>query len=318
MRIPAYLAAGLGAIAAACQAPEPAPAPLTDYRLVDLTSTFSRIYDDTATLPDDQRLAALKAELTPRFPQFYRARDQADPASLAEYDTRLLAALNAFPELRTRYEAVARGFPAMIDSALATFRETLPGLRPLGDIHLLHSISEMDGGTRSGVGVTYFIFGADVIARIHAPGSEQPFFHHELFHIYHGQTFTDCEPIWCNVWMEGLAVLAAQELNPGATDAQLLLSLPQPIRAAVDANFVEAVCAVRAKLDSESMDDYRPLFNFRPLNERLPPRFGYYVGLRVAAEARKSMSLAELARLNPARARPVVDAAFDRLATCPA
>jgi hypothetical protein len=155
----------------------------------------------------------------------------------------------------------------------------MPDMAPIGYVYLLNSLGEMDGGTREFGGRIYFIFGADMIARHHPPGTERPFFHHELFHIYQGQFFGSCDSVWCNLWTEGTAVLAAAELNPGATDDQLLLNLPEPIRARTDAYFAEAVCAVQSRLESRADDANAALFSFDRLNAHLPPRFGYYVGI---------------------------------------
>jgi hypothetical protein len=306
----------IGALLAGCQATSPSAPQPSDYRLVDLTAAYSRAFDETANLPDTERAAVVKERLSDKFRQFYQPRP-ATPESQQRFDGRIAASLNQFPALRPKYEAVSANFSGMIESALASFRRTLPDMGPVGDVYLVHSLGEMDGGTRQFDGVRYFIFGADMIARIHTPETQRPFFHHELFHIYHGRSFSGCDPIWCDIWSEGLAVLAAQELNPGATDEQLLLTLPAPIRPAVDANFTETICFVRARLDSLSSNDYSQLFNFRRPNERLPARSGYYVGLLIAAEARKTMSLADLARLVPEQARPVFQAAIDKLASCP-
>ena len=79
------------------------------------------------------------------------------------------------------------------------------------------------------------MFGADVIARVHGDRDVRPFFHHELFHLLHGRTFSDCGALWCALWNEGLATFVAHRLNPAASDDQLLLTQPVPLRAAVEA-----------------------------------------------------------------------------------
>lgn len=311
-----FLAALAAAVLAACQAATPPAPKAPDYRLIDLTGTYTRIFDETANLPVEQRVAALKSGLVPQFPQFYRARSDR-PDGETRFNNRLTASFAKFPEIRTKYEAVSKTFTGMIDGALVSFRKALPDMGPVGDVYLIHSLNEMDGGTRQIDGKTYFIFGADMIAQIHTPETQRPFFHHELFHIYHLQYFPECEPIWCGLWLEGLAVQASLELNPGSTDEQLLLTMPAPIRPAVDANFAGTVCFIRSKLDSTASEDYAQLFNFQRPNDQIPARSAYYVGMLVAAEARKTMSLSELAHLDVAHARPVLEAALDKLATCP-
>lgn len=160
------------------------------------------------------------------------------------------------------------------------------------------------------------MFGADMIARLHAGRDVQPFFHHELFHLYHSRSFADCPAVWCNLWSEGLATYVAHRLNPEASDHELLLTLPEPIREPVERNRREAVCAVRERLDSRSNDDNRALFSFNRLNERLPPRFGYYVGYLVAAEAGRTRSLQQLAAMPGGEVRPLLETTLRSLAEC--
>jgi hypothetical protein len=164
--------------------------------------------------------------------------------------------------------------------------------------------------------VNRLMFGIDVIARLHDFPDEQPFFHHELFHVYHGQFFEECDQAWCALWMEGLAVLAARTLNPAASDAELLLGSPRPIRPEVERNRKAAVCAAVARLDSNRQTDYAALFSNGPAPGDVPPRFGYYVGYLAAQEAARERSLAQLAHLDNAAARPIVGAALARLASC--
>jgi len=61
----------------------------------------------------------------------------------------------------------------------------------------------------------------------------------------------------------------------------------------------------------------RALFCSGRLNERLP-RFGYYVGYLVAAQAGKTGSPRQLAALSAEDARPIVEASLRSLADCPA
>jgi hypothetical protein len=318
MRLPALIAAAcalLLAAPAAAAPPKPAPKPAPGLTLIDLTPQFAQAYEATKSLPDDQKVAVFDAAFAKLLPGFY---DAARPgAGGARYPTRVLRALNAFPEQRAGIEAISSRFAAMLAPAQASFEARFGPMVGYPPIYLVDSLNEFDGGTRELPDGVRLIFGADVIARIHARHAIQPFFHHELFHILHQRTFKGCEQVWCTLWQEGLAVHVATELNPGATDDELLLTQPAPIRAAVDANRAEAVCAVTARLDSTDEKAMNALFSFDRLAPNLPPRFGYYVGSLVAKDLGRSRSLAELARLDNAHARPLIVAALHRLATCP-
>jgi len=317
MGIRAFVLAALFGAAAASATP-PAPPPADTIRLVDLTDEFDSFWERSQGVEPTARVTAFKAQFARLVPGFY------DPARLrmddpAFYDRNLGEALGRYPEQRAGVREVSRRFAELFAPARRSFEaEFGPFTRP-ETVYLLHSLGEMDGGTRSLPGGRVLIFGADMIARLHLAHRIQPFFHHELFHVRHGYSFRDCgDAVWCGLWGEGLATYVAARLNPGATDAELLLDMPEPIRAAVDANRTEAVCTVLARLDSTAGADRRALYSFDRLNERLPPRFGYYVGYLAAAELGRTRTLQQLAELPPAQVRPLIETALRSLAACPA
>jgi hypothetical protein len=307
LRLFAALAATL-AIAGPAHAAEPKGA----LELVDLTPVFSNAWDATAGLPDAERAAAFRARVAQSHPGFYPR----EPTASARYDERLLRGLKAYPEARPGIEGVSRNFDAMFRPAVASFEARFGPMRGYAPVYLLHSLGEFDGGTREIGGRTLLLFGADMIVRYHAGEDLQPFFHHELFHILHQRAFKECAQAWCGVWTEGLAVYVAASLSPKATDSELLLTQPEPIRAAVERDRKAAVCAVVARLDSTAEADQEALFSFKRLSPELPPRFGYYVGYLAAAEAGKHHSLQELAKLDNVAVRPLLERSLRSLADC--
>ena len=198
----------------------------------------------------------------------------------------------------------------------ARFRRFFPDYAPTMPIYLVHSLGEMDGGTRELRGKVIAVFGADVIARIHDAATIGPFLDHELFHFYHAPYFRECEAMWCSLWAEGLATYVAAKMNPGADDRALLLSEPQPIRAPVDARFAEAACLALAKLDSTSQQDIGGFFFANAPFAGWPPRIGYYLGMRVAAQVGEGVPLATLAKMPAAQVRPRVAAALRGFGNC--
>jgi hypothetical protein len=222
-----FLCAALGVMVADCTTIPGVETP--EYELTDLTGAYVAFLDRTQGLATDARVAAFKADMGARFPGFY------DPARMPgmtpeRYDANIARSFTDFPERREAFKRTAASFRSMLEPAIDSFVGTFRDFRSLGHIALLHSLGEMDGGTRIVSGQNYLVFGADVIARLYPPGTERPFFHHELFHVYNGQFFGDCDPLWCALWTEGLAVYVSEQLNPGATDAELLLTSPRPIR----------------------------------------------------------------------------------------
>jgi hypothetical protein len=310
MRVVAFLAV-LGLVIGGC-----ATAPRSDGAgLQDYTDDFAEVFDRTASIQGPARVAAFKAYFAPLLPGFY-AHERHGLADPAPYDARFLQALETYPAQRQAIAEMSRRFAALLTPAQRSFEREFGPMTGYPPILLVVSLGEFDGGTRELGGTGYLMFGADVMARLHANRDVQPFFHHELFHLYHARHFTTCEAVWCNLWTEGLAVHVAHQLNPQADDDQLLLTQPEPLRAAVEENRTEAVCAVLQRLDSTERGDNRALFSSGRLNERLPPRFGYYVGYLAAAEAGRTRSLQQLAQLRGAEVRPLIETALRALASC--
>jgi hypothetical protein len=289
-----------------------------DMPLVDLTDDFARIWDETAQLPDAERPAAFKAAFAKIFPGFYDEKRFDVPT--AKYDERLLKRLKEYPPKREGIQRVATNFAQVFAPARKSFEAEFGSMADYPPIYLVNSLGEFDGGTRELPEGVRLLFGADVIDQLYKTTPIQPFFHHELFHIVHHASFPDCEPIWCGLWGEGLAVYVASRLNPGASDASLLLTFPVPLRPAVEGHKQEAICAVRARLNSTDSKDYGPLFTGggEGLSANLPPRFAYYVGYRVAEDIGRNRSLKELAALSQAQVKPLIEASLAKMADCSA
>ncbi len=313
--LPGLLALALSACSTMAPVERPGQA-AQNLQLIDLTDDAIQTWERSAALPDAGRVAAFKAHFATILPGFYSHERLRLPGP-ERYDARLLERLRALPGERAGIEEVSRRFASMLAPAQASFERALGPMRGYPPIYLVHSFGEFDGGMRTLPGGTFLMFGADMIARFHLRHDIRPFFHHELFHLYHNRSFAGCDAIWCGLWTEGLATYVASRLNPDASDAELLLTVPEPIRAEVDANRQEAICAVASRLDSTEPADSRALFSFRRLNPRLPPRFGYYVGYLMATELGRTRSLRELAAMNGDQIRALLRQTLGNLATCP-
>lgn len=301
---------------ASCATARPADEARTRLELIDHTDDFANVWERTRDLDEAARIAAFKAHFEPIVPGFYSHERHGLPAE--RYDALFAAALKKFPETRSATADMARRFAALLDPAQRSFEREFGPMTGFRPIYLVNSLGEFDGGMRTLGGKGHLMFGADVMARLYAGKDIRPFFHHELFHLHHSRTFRDCAKLWCNLWNEGLATYVAHRLNPAATDTELLLTEPEPLRPAVESNRREAICTALAGLDSEDGRLDRALFSSGRLNERLPGRFGYYVGYLVAAEAGRSRSLVELANLPNESVRPLVESSLRSMETCPA
>ena len=288
-------------------------------RFVDLTGDFDRIWKATESLPDDQRVEAFESQFGKVLPGFYSAARVKDYKTPEQYRAWLLAGLKAYPAKREDILRTSSQFQTLVAPAKQQFESVFGPMRGYPPIYLVNSFGEFDGGTRDLPEGNRLMFGADVIARMYTGKPIKPFIEHELFHLMHHRHFPECDPVWCNLWEEGLATYVASTLNPSADDFALGLTSPSPLRPAVEGHRQEAICAVRARLNSSDPKVYAPLFmgGGAPLSENLPRRFGYYVGLLVIQDAAKTHSLKQLAALSPAEAHVLVESTLDHLAKCP-
>lgn len=290
----------------ACATTPPAAAP----SYTDLSQAFVDFHDRTKGLDDAARVAAFKADVAPLFPGFYSTRGRRTDE---QHDRVILASIKRFPEIRHKYVAAQHTFPDAYATAIAHFRQFFPDSTAALPTYFVHSLGEMDGGTREIDGRNVMVFGADGIAQYHTPETLGAFFDHELFHVEHGVYFPVCEPVWCALWTEGLATAAAEAMNPGIDQAGLMLTTPRPIKAEIDGDWPAALCLARSKLDSTAAEDHRAMFMGGEPRQAYPPRWGYYVGYRLAQWALRRHTLAELARMPPASAEPLVRAELDAM-----
>lgn len=290
-----------------------AAANVRDGTITDLTQPIAAFADSTVDLADEARVAQFHARFDPILPGYFDKKGTGQ----ANMDAAIARNLRAFPAERQRYFASAAGFRRAFKRGQMHFRQRFPDYRLTLPVYLLHSMGVQDGGTRTLDGKTILFFGADVIAKIHDESTIGPFLDHELFHAYHRQFFRDCDALWCSLWSEGMATYIASELNPGATDRQLLLSIPRPIAPEVQPRMAEAMCSVLTKFSSTDDDDYGSLFLGRVKPGPFPPRYGYYLGYLLAKSIGGTMSLNDLAKLPAARVEPLLRAAIERYGPCP-
>jgi len=267
---------------------------------------FDRFATETVAMPPAERVEAFRDRFNALVPGFYAPRFG---ATEERYRERVRKALEEYPAQRDRILTAAREFKAAYETGNARFLRFFPDYKPTMPIYLLHSLGEMDGGTREIGGRTVAAFGADVIARIHTPDSIGPFLDHELFHFHHGRFFRECEAVWCSLWTEGLAVYVASRMNPGADDRILMLTQPRPIRPEVEPRLTEAMCYARARLESTDQAVYGAFF-FGNGKSGFPPRFGYLLGYLLAQKIGEGKSLDSLAKLPADQVKPLIEEAL--------
>lgn len=299
-RMRRIVVAALAALAAeAIQAAEPI--------VHNIAPAFATTWDASKDLPMPERVAAFRKNVASKFPEFYDVSRFGSGKSEADYDKYIARSIENFAAIRNGYLEKASVFGDALPRHLKTFDAVFPDFHLSTPIWLVHSLGEMDGGTRELKGKHYLIFGADMIERLHPEGDLAPLFHHELFHVYHEPRFAcNTEAVWKNLWEEGLATYVSHAMNPKANQTELLLDFPKGMPAATEAKLAESWAQLEQVLDNTDPAMYAELFSTGKTASELPRRRGYYLGYLVAKEAAKTRTLGALANMDCKEARAQV------------
>jgi hypothetical protein len=284
----------------------------------DLSMSFVEFWDANHAKPRAERLAAFQRDVASRYPAFYGIARYHGDVTQAERDDTIDAAIGQFADIRTAYLGKARQFELDLPRYLASFQRVFPDFQLHNDVYLLHSLGEMDGGTRTFDGKDVLIFGVDGMVRYHEPGSDpSAFFHHELFHLYHQPAMAACDgddpPVWSALWQEGVAVYVSRTLDPKANDEELELDFPRGSAARTRKAARAGMAQMETVLERADKKTYNALFSTGTDATGLPSRRGYYLGYLVAQEAGKTRSLQALAHLDCAQSHALVVATVHAL-----
>lgn len=292
------------------------PVVKTEMKVTNLAFDFATFWSRTDAQPIENRVTEFKREIGSRFPAFYGVTRYGGERTQAEQDAVIRRAIEEFPEIRERYGERLKHFSSDLPKAVASFVKVFPDFRPSVPVYVLHSLGEADGGQRTLLGNNVLFFGIDSMVRLHKGSNDTPFFHHELFHTYHTPKLESCAggPMWAYLWIEGLATYVSKALNPDATEAELLLDIPQGALTHFRDSLDDSLVQFEHVADSTERSDYRDLFT-RAGTGALPGRRGYYLGYLVATEAARTRDLHTLASLNCNQVRELVFSTVKSLRT---
>jgi len=280
------------ALSAAPSPPEPGPC-----AAADLMPSFWKYWDAARKLPRDQQVRLFQDRVMGAQAPAYAGVFENVPKPIPEV---VGNALDKMPSIEAGMRELSARLSDELPRQIARFREAFPKFRCDTPVYFLYSAGAFDGATRDVSGKEALMFGLDVIASLKEPLS--PLFTHELFHVYHAERIPKApEAFYWNMWEEGLASYVSHELNHGEPACCLPPAPP------IDAALSKIVAGALERLDSEKPEDYRPYFlgTQDPLD--IPQRSGYVLGYRIAADAGKTRSLEELAELQPAEVRRLVE-----------
>lgn len=282
----------------------------------NISGDFLTFWDATQGKPIAERVAIFKRDVSSKFPGFYGVDRFGGKATWAFRDGTIETSINEFGPTRDAYRAKIAAIDKDLPRNNEVFMRAFPDFHPDSPVWILHSLGEMDGGTREINGKSVLVFGVDGMVKFHNSNvrDESAFFHHELFHIYHGPRLGPCAETWCSLWREGLAVYVSSKLDPNANEDELLLTLPDNMAAATRAKLLSSLLALRPVLMTKDPATYADLFQFGGRNvSDLPQRRGYYLGFLIAQELGQKYDLHTLANMPAAQAQPLIAKAVDQL-----
>jgi hypothetical protein len=266
-------------------------------RIHDYTGTFQKFWSENRDRSLSEQIEAFKKEVEPSFAEFYQYKREKWKRAGKDPDTEVGKELLSFPAIEKKFEAKALVISEEITASLKGFLKTFDDFETDFDVYIVHSLGEMDGGTRQINGKMFFVLGIDGIVKHHKGTTDIPFFHHELFHVYHGQKVRGVYKIWGALWGEGLATYVSLALNPNSTFQDIMLDTPAGLVQSCQEKFPELWSLLSQNLSSESESEYTRWFLLSSQDPLVPRRAGYYLGFLIAQELHRGRTLKDLAQL---------------------
>lgn len=211
--------------------------------------------------------------------------------------------------------------PEKLAAAQAKFVGMFPDMQWAGDVYVMASAYCFSGRAQSIQGRGAILFGMDGNVALGVKDLA-PTMAHELFHRYH-QSYFDFKPssnypLWTLLWGEGLAQYVAEDMNPGASDSDLV-RVPIGMVQKVEGARQELAADFLKKFDSTAEEDAKIYFNdINSKDPLVPARAGYHLGVLVARELAKRHSIQTMAHWSQSEARPKIREALTAIAQRPA
>lgn len=254
------------------------------YKIINLADDFYSVYQSSQNLSQEKRAEFFSEYFTSEFSPFYSNKN---------FDK----SIANFSEIQEVYLLKNKLLSKNLNNSMEAFITTFSDFKPKTPIYILHSLGGFNGAKRNLDGKSYLIYGVDLIAKYHTWKNDTPFFHHELFHVYHEDFFQCNDELWCLLWMEGLATYVSHELNSSANNDELMLNIPKNMIKDVHSNILFSLKDLETKFYSKEPEIFASFFSFKKDETGLPYRRGYYLGYILAQEIGKNYNIKELAKM---------------------
>ncbi len=289
------------------------------YEIIDLMPDFWRFYAVAKDVDIQKQAALFKEMVAEKHPDVYATKviwlDETK-----SYDEALMTRYIAWSGRSTAEQInIIKRMSDSIAKNMAEyeekFRTTFPDFSYTGKVYFMHSLMAFDGAIRTINGKSNLLFGLDTMALVYGEDMDlQPFFHHEIFHIYHAQFIEeDTNDIAGALWMEGLAQYVAKCLNP-TVEGVNLFGLPKDMPERSKAILPILASHLLKAFESTSPDEYGKFFRGNINNHEIPARSGYYVAYLVAQKLGQKYSLQEMAHSRLTVIKPEIKMVLEELA----
>ena len=295
------------------------PENVSTYQIVDLMPDFWEFHAKNRDADVSEQASQFKRMVVDKHPEAYAARviglDPNKPYDEALAERYLLCHERSTAQQVNTMQRISASIARDMSAYEEKFRKVFPDFNYTGSVYFMNSLLGFDGATRTVNGKIALLFGLDTMAWVYGDDLDlQPFFHHEIFHIYHSQFLEDdSDEVAAAVWQEGLAQFVAKSLNPDAEGVNLF-GLPKEMPQRSEAILSTLASGLLGVLDSTSRDDYGRYFFGNNGSEEIPPRSGYYLSYLVVQKLAKKYSLQEMAHSKLAAIKPEIKTALEELA----
>lgn len=294
-------------------------APAASFTIHDFTPDFWKFWQAAKSQPIERQAQLWQSVYVAKHQAVFDdlagpCKDQYDPA---------WAKANYFPNLRKIVPAMrnaTNNLPKRLAAAEAKFLGMFPDMQWAGDIYVMASGYCFTGRAQSIQEREAILLGMDAAVAL-GINDLTPTMAHELFHRYHYPYFdfkaSSNYPLWTLLWAEGMAQYVAEELNPSASDIDLV-RVPIGMVQKTDSRRQELAADFLKRFDSTNETDAKIYFNDIDSKDPLvPPRAGYQLGVLIVRELSKHYSIQTMAHWSQSEARPKIQQALATMARLP-
>ena len=212
------------------------------------------------------------------------------------------------------YAGLNRNLKAVTEQTLADFQKHFQDFKPDTDFYLTFSFSFRGKAVDVGQKVVLAL-GLELFKDYGSKADQQIkiTLAHELFHLYHFQSFSPSGGLYRSLWTEGLAVYASAVVVPNLRRSSYLGFSGQKMDRCHEL-LPRLAADLKKNLGRSDNRLQRIYFGAEENDTQVPPEAGYYVGLLIIENLVKSHSLAQLARMDKDRVFQLLAGELDRLA----